>query len=73
MLVSQRWVQSETTVPTVMEKNKDRGGERGLKIWNFQEYWRNSKLIFLGLIKNNVNFSGRDHEKVMCNFQGSWF
>ena len=73
MLVSQGWVQSETTVQSVMEKNKERGGETGLRICNFQGYWRNSKLIFLGLIKNNVNFSGRDHEKIMCNFQGSWF
>ena len=25
------------------------------------------------LIKNNVEFSGCDQEKIMWNFQGSWF
>ena len=29
-----------------------------LRIWNFE---------------NNVEFSGHDQEKIMCNFQGSWF
>ena len=30
--------------------------KRGLRIWNFQGYWRNGKWIFNGLIKNNVEF-----------------
>ena len=33
-------------------------GEEGLRIWNFQGYWRKSKCIFQGLIKNNVKFLG---------------
>ena len=32
--------------------------KQGLKIWNFQEYWRNGKWIFQGLTKNNVKFPG---------------
>ena len=31
---------------------------RGLKIWNFQGYWRNSKQNFQGLIKNVVESLG---------------
>ena len=42
---------------TIMEKNRGRGG---LRIWNFQGYWRNSKWIFQRLIKNHVEYSGRD-------------
>ena len=54
-----------------MEKNKR--GEEGLRIWNFQGYWRNSKWIFQGLIKNNVEYSGRDQEKIVENFQEPLF
>ena len=32
--------------------------EEGLKIWNLQGYWRNSKWILQGLNKNNEEFSG---------------
>ena len=39
--------------------NYSRKKQRGrLRIWNFQGYWRNRKWIFLGLIKNNVEFPG---------------
>ena len=57
---------------TIMEKNKQREGGGGLRIWNFQGYWRNSKWIFQGLIKDNVEYSGREQEKIMWNFQESW-
>ena len=30
----------------------------GLRIWNFQGYWRNDKWIFQGLVRNNVEFPG---------------
>ena len=30
----------------------------GLNLWSFQGYWRNSKWIFLGLIKSNFGFPG---------------
>ena len=60
-----------------MEKKQTEGverrGERGLRIWNFQGYLRNSKWIFQGLTKNNVGFSGHEQEKIMLDFQGSWF
>ena len=58
VLVSQGWVQSEITVYTIMEQKTEGGGL--LRIWNFQGYWRNSKWIFQGLIKNHVKYSGRD-------------
>ena len=46
----------------ILEKNKI----GGLKIWNFQKgiYQRNS--MWIGI-------SGGDQEKIMWNFQGSWF
>ena len=34
------------------------GGGGGVRIWNFQEYGRNCKWNFQGLIKNNVEFPG---------------
>ena len=52
---------------------KQTEGEGALRIWNFQGYWRNSKWIFQGLIKNNVECSGHDQGKIMWNFQESWF
>ena len=56
---------------------------RGWMIWDFQEYWRNSKWIFLGLIKNNIEFLGVIKKK-LCgisrglhfgswNFWGVWY
>ena len=32
--------------------------KQGLRIWNFQGYWRNGKWIFQGLTKNNMKFPG---------------
>ena len=52
-----------------MERNKQ-GREEGNDM-EFQGYWRNSKWIFQGLIKNNVEYSGRDQGKIMWNFQES--
>ena len=57
---------------TIMEKKRERGG-RGLRIWNFQGYQRNSKWIFQRLIKNNMEYSGHDQWRIMWNFQESWF
>ena len=34
---------------TIMEKKTKQRGEAGLRIWNFQGYWRNSKWIFQGV------------------------
>ena len=58
---------------TIMEKDKHKWESGWLRIWTFQGYLRNSKCIFQGLIKNNVEFSVRDQEKIMWNFQASWF
>ena len=38
------------------KKKKNR--ERGLRIWNFHEYWGDSMWKFQGLMKNDVEFSG---------------
>ena len=35
---------------------KKQGRKIGVRIWNFQRYWRSSKWFFQGLIKNNVEF-----------------
>ena len=57
---------------TIMEKNRARG-ERGLRIWNFRGIGEIASGFSRGLIKSNVEFSGCDQEKIMWNFQGSWF
>ena len=43
---------------TIQEKNTG-----GLRIWNFQGYWRNSKWIFGGLTKSEVEFPFWSKEK----------
>ena len=35
-------------------QKKNQSEEGGLRVWNFQWYWRNSKCNFQGLIKNSM-------------------
>ena len=46
---------------------------RGLRIWNFQGYQRNSMRNFQGLIKKLSGISKGDQEKTIQSFQGSLF
>ena len=55
------------------KKQTEREGRERVRIWNFQGYWKNSKSIFLGLIKDNVEYSGHDQVEIMWNFHESWF
>lgn len=47
-------IQKKTIIPKKKKKNR----ERGLRIWNFHEYWGDSMWNFQGLMKNYVEFSG---------------
>ena len=51
------------------KKKKNKG--RGLMIWNFQGYQRNSMWNFQGLKQSGI--SKGVQEKIMKNFQWSWF
>ena len=59
----------------LFKKKTNKGG--GGTICNFQGYQRNSMWMFQRLIKNKVPTRGisrgDDQEKIMWNFQGSWF
>ena len=65
---SWKYTQPKTNIELFQKETKQR---RGLRLWNFQRYWKN-KCNFKGLIKNNVEFPGVI-KKIMWNFQGSWF
>ena len=54
---------------TIMEKKRERGG-RGLRIWNFQGYWRNSKWIFQRLIKKQCGIFWAWSRKNYVEFPG---
>ena len=57
---------------TIMKKKKQIERERRLRIWSFRGM-EESKWIFQRLIKNIVEYSGRDPGSVMWNLQVSWF
>ena len=57
---------------TIIEKNKKgRRGARDQRYGIFSLTGEIARGFSRGLIKNNEQFSGREQEKIMCNFQGS--
>ena len=64
-------MQSEITVQTLYNEKNKQGRERGVKDIEFSVVGEIGYGFSRGLIKNNVQISGCDQEKIMGNFQGS--
>ena len=64
-------MQSEITVQTLYNEKNKQGRGRGVKDIEFSVVGEIGYGFSRGLIKNNVQISGCDQEKIMGNFQGS--